>query len=219
MELTTETTPQHSIWRAIWRGWLAAGALAIAIAIAAACGGGSSDTPVVLDDVPTATPPAVLPDVVIVGQGDAPSSSATYVVVDGDSLSAIADRFSTTVEEIMAANNLDDVFLFVGQELVIPGVDPGDDVPEPTEQPLSTDEPLPTEEPLATDTPVPFAPEETPAPFDGETYTVQEGDIPSTIAEQFGISAEALMEANGITDPASLQIGQVLIIPAPDSGP
>lgn len=226
MELVTRATPHRVIWRAIWRGRaarlaarraaVAAGALVFALAIAAACGGGGIDTPVVLDEVPTATPPAVLPDVLIVGQTELPVSSATYVVVDGDSLSAIADRFGTTVDEIVAANDLEDAaVLFVGQELVIPGVDPGDDIAEPTEEPLPTDEPPATEEPLPTDTPVPVEPEETPTPFDGETYTVQEGDIPNTIAEQFGISAEALMEANGITDPTSLQIGQVLIIPSP----
>ncbi len=218
MKRATQPTTHPSIWRAIWPGCLAAGLLVFAVAIAAACGGGDSDTPVVLDDVPTATPPDVLPDVLIVGQGDAPSANATYIVVDGDSLSAIAERFGTTVEEIVAANDLPDAaVLFVGQELTIPGVDPGDDVPEPTDEPLATDEPLPTDEP-PTDTPVPVEPEETPTPFDGETYTVQEGDYPNTIAEQFGITAEALMEANGITDPASLQIGQVLIIPLPDSG-
>ena len=32
--------------------------------------------------------------------------------------------------------------------------------------------------------------EETPVPVEGETYIVQEGDIPLTIAEQFGITVE-----------------------------
>jgi LysM repeat protein len=54
----------------------------------------------------------------------------------------------------------------------------------------------------------------TPTPAAG-TYTIKEGDIPLTIAEQFGVSIEALLEANDITDPNSLKVGQVLVIPTP----
>jgi LysM repeat protein len=46
------------------------------------------------------------------------------------------------------------------------------------------------------------------------THTVAEGDSPSSIAAQYGVTVEALMSANGITDPASLVIGQQLTIPA-----
>jgi peptidoglycan/xylan/chitin deacetylase (PgdA/CDA1 family) len=51
-------------------------------------------------------------------------------------------------------------------------------------------------------------------PTPGEvTYVVQEGDTLFSIALQFGTTAEAIAEANGIVDPTQLQIGQVLIIP------
>ncbi len=50
-------------------------------------------------------------------------------------------------------------------------------------------------------------------------YTVKSGDSPSAIAEKFGITADELMAANGITDPASLHPGQVLTIPGGDSTP
>lgn len=46
------------------------------------------------------------------------------------------------------------------------------------------------------------------------TYVVQAGDTLSVIAEQFGISIQALSDANGITDVNSIQPGQELIIPA-----
>ncbi len=54
----------------------------------------------------------------------------------------------------------------------------------------------------------------------GATYVVQAGDSPATIAERFGVAVEAIMEANGITDPTRLEVGQVLTIPgaAPDEG-
>ena len=48
----------------------------------------------------------------------------------------------------------------------------------------------------------------------GRTYTVKEGDTPSTIARQFNVSTEALMRANNISDARSLRIGQTLTIPA-----
>ena len=48
------------------------------------------------------------------------------------------------------------------------------------------------------------------------TYTVKPGDTLSTIAAQFNISTIALMQANGITNPNVLAVGQQLIIPPPD---
>lgn len=48
----------------------------------------------------------------------------------------------------------------------------------------------------------------------GQTYTVQEGDTLSKIAEQFGVTVEALMQANAINDPGIIFIGQTLVIPA-----
>ncbi|MHB0878437.1 MAG: LysM peptidoglycan-binding domain-containing protein [Anaerolineae bacterium] len=49
------------------------------------------------------------------------------------------------------------------------------------------------------------------------SYTVVQGDTLSGIAKQFGITAEELAAANGITDQNKLSIGQTLVIPAPGS--
>jgi len=49
------------------------------------------------------------------------------------------------------------------------------------------------------------------------THTVQTGDTLSTIAEQYGVSAETLARANGIDDPDRIFAGQVLTIG--DGGP
>ena len=43
-----------------------------------------------------------------------------------------------------------------------------------------------------------------------KTYTVQSGDILSTVAEKTGVSVEQLMELNPEIDPQALQVGQVL---------
>lgn len=44
-------------------------------------------------------------------------------------------------------------------------------------------------------------------------YTVKDGDVLGAVADQFGISVDSLMEANGIADPTSLHVGQALSIP------
>jgi murein DD-endopeptidase MepM/ murein hydrolase activator NlpD len=44
-------------------------------------------------------------------------------------------------------------------------------------------------------------------------YRVQRGDNLMKIAKQFGVTAIAMQEANGITDPRSLRVGQELIVP------
>jgi nucleoid-associated protein YgaU len=45
-------------------------------------------------------------------------------------------------------------------------------------------------------------------------YVVEAGDTLYAIATRFGIEMETLAEANGISDPSALQVGQVLVIPA-----
>jgi len=69
---------------------------------------------------------------------------------------------------------------------------------------------LPTATPMAQ--PVAAATEEL-------IYTVRSGDSPDSIARRFGITAQALMAANGITDPTRLRIGQKLVIPAAGATP
>jgi LysM repeat protein len=78
---------------------------------------------------------------------------------------------------------------------------------------------LPAVTPRATSTPAPSTPAATSAPTSTPTpviHTVQAGDTLIGIAKQYGISAEALQEANAILDPQLLQIGQELVIPRGD---
>lgn len=48
-----------------------------------------------------------------------------------------------------------------------------------------------------------------------ETYVVQAGDSLFSIAIKFQLDVQTLADANGISDPNMLQLGQVLTIPAP----
>lgn len=47
------------------------------------------------------------------------------------------------------------------------------------------------------------------------TYEVQGGDRLIDIAENFDVSIEAIVQANGIADPNRIQAGDVLVIPTP----
>src|SRR3989304_696833 len=60
-------------------------------------------------------------------------------------------------------------------------------------------------------------PSPTPEPSPFEEYTVQQGDSLSSIAQQFGTTADELARINSITDPNSLSVGQKLQVPRPTS--
>jgi LysM repeat protein len=82
-----------------------------------------------------------------------------------------------------------------------------------THTPTST----PTDTPFATDTPpaIPTAtnPPSATATPPYVTYVVQAGDTLSGIASRFGVSVQAIMDANGISS-AIINVGTQLIIPA-----
>lgn len=89
---------------------------------------------------------------------------------------------------------------------------------------MPTDTPRPTATRRATFTPVPATPSDTPTPTATPTpiiYVIKKGDTLIPIARQFGVTVNELQEANGITDPRRLYIGQELIIPvkAEEGGP
>lgn len=79
-------------------------------------------------------------------------------------------------------------------------------------------DPFTTESPAATETASPApttAPATTPALRD-IAYRVEPGDTIGTIAEQFGVPPEAIMETNGISDPAAVTVDQILVIKGVD---
>jgi LysM repeat protein len=50
-------------------------------------------------------------------------------------------------------------------------------------------------------------------PKEGINYTVQKGDSIGTIAKKTGAKAQDIIDANRITDPSRIQVGQVLVVP------
>ncbi len=110
--------------------------------------------------------------------------SQNYTVSNGDCLWLIANKYGTTVEQLMAANGMSSDFLQIGQILVIPGG-------VYSSQPVTS-----------------------PAPATGESqnYTVSNGDCLWLIANRFGTTVEQLKAANGLNNDM-LYVGQELVIP------
>ena len=119
-----------------------------------------------------------------------PKVQGAHVKVEkGDTLASLSRRHGVPVEKIMAANNLPDGRLSIGQELIIPGA----------KEPKVVAEAAP------------------PAPGQS-TYKVQKGDTPHGIADKLGVSEKALIERNKLT-PSNLRIGQVLVVPGKSAKP
>ena len=137
-------------------------------------------------------------ELTIPGAAAAPEATATpqagslvHVVVEGDTLSGIAEHYGTTIAAITEANSLTDSVIWIGQELTIPEAAPA---PEPT--------------PTAT-------PESGSDGSGPSSYTVQDGDTATDIAAAFNVTLAALAEANDLTieELNNLVVGQVLTIP------
>ncbi len=124
----------------------------------------------------------------IPGTAPAPAPSAastamTYTVRPGDTLSAIAGRYGTTVSALVSANGIRNPnLIYPGQVLRISGSAPAPSTPAPSQ----------------------------PAPV--STYTVVRGDTLGKIAARFGTTVSALVAANGISNPNLIYPGQVLRI-------
>lgn len=91
----------------------------------------------------------------------------------------------------------------VSPTLEVPGEQPT--VPPPTEGTVDPGA-VPTATP-APDSPTPVPPGENPI------HTVQAGEYLGTIAAQYGVTVEAIVQANNLANPDSLKIGDQLIIP------
>jgi LysM repeat protein len=86
-------------------------------------------------------------------------------------------------------------------------------VPAPSAAPAAKS--APTAEKSASPATKSAAGAEKPAAAGGTTHTVARGDTLTRLAKKYGVSAQAIMEANGMKDADHLQLGKTLTIPAP----
>ncbi len=167
--------------------------------------------------IPTATPPATLPEPIVVGETQAGatgsttgavSGEATYVVKSGDTLGGIATQLgipaaqqAAWVLQVLQLNGIPDASLLqAGVELRLPRVQP---TPRPTGSPAATaavtSSPgavartattAPTTAAAASSTTSPSAsatPRPTVVSGGAGTYTVVSGDFPILIAQKLGV--------------------------------
>jgi LysM repeat protein len=122
----------------------------------------------------------------------APAVTATHVVTRGESLASIAAQYGMTVDQLAALNNISNPnMIYAGQVLTVN-----------------------TAVSAAPAVPPPAAPPAPAASTASTTHVVQPGEHLSSIARQYGVSWLALAQANNITDPNRVLVGQTLIIPA-----
>ncbi|WP_283574039.1 LysM peptidoglycan-binding domain-containing protein [Limosilactobacillus ingluviei] len=118
-----------------------------------------------------------------------PASSATYTVKAGDTLSQIAANYGTSYQNLASLNHLSNPNeIYVGQTLKLQAT-------------------TNTSTQTTTSTPA--------ASTNQGTYTVKAGDTLSAIAAAHGTSYEVLAQANGISNPNEIYVGQTLKFTAP----
>ncbi|MCZ7547509.1 MAG: LysM peptidoglycan-binding domain-containing protein [Anaerolineae bacterium] len=147
-------------------------------------------TPTPADATPLYTPTQFL-----VGPA---AGDCIHEVQAGETLFTLAQTWGTTVDEIATLNNIANPnAVAAGTELRIPGCADGELVGG--EQPSEPAGGEPTQ----------------PAGGGGQTYVVQAGDTVFGIARRFGVTAQAIIDANPAlqANPDQLSVGQELIIP------
>lgn len=139
---------------------------------------------------PTATP--LVPVATATADVNAPVPGNIYIVVPGDTLGRIAARFNTTIATLAQLNGITNPnTIYSGQRLIIPVAGDGSGLgPVPTSVPAT---PVPVAEPT--------------------TYVVRSGDSLFNIALRYRVTVAQLVQANGISDPNRVYVGQRLVIP------
>lgn len=114
----------------------------------------------------------------------------SHVVVAGDTVSAIAQRYGFSTDAVLSANGMSRAsIIYPGQRVTLPTAT------APTLAPVIT----------------PPAPEATPAV--ASAHTVVSGDTISAIARRYGSSTDAVLQANGMSAASIIYPGQQIALP------
>lgn len=161
----------------------------------------------------------------------AESSTVAYTVKSGDTLSAIAKEYGTTVNEIASLNNISNPdLIYVGQYLLIPTtsnanvsisttytytVKNGDTLSGIANEFGTTYQKLAEINGIADPNKI-YAGQvikiNVSTSNSVQTYTVKSGDNLTKIAKQFSTTVDSLVSKNGIKDKNKIYVGQVLKI-------
>ncbi|MBV9509901.1 MAG: LysM peptidoglycan-binding domain-containing protein [Caulobacteraceae bacterium] len=156
----------------------------------------------------SAQPPAPSTDEQPQTQSETAELPAIVVLHPGDNLTRIAAQYGTSVDAILVANGLPNANrIYAGQSLVIPSAEAATP-DEVASAPVADDQTDQSDQPQAAAANAPAASD------DPSTYTVQPGDSAIKIARRFGIDEGALLDANAISNPNRVYVGQVLTIPS-----
>ena len=147
---------------------------------------------------------------------------ATYTVVHGDTVSAIAGRYGLSTASVLALNGLGwKSLIFPGQVLRLTKA-AAQAAPAPaastTVDPVSSVSAAPTGQyvttPAPVTVPVPAAPAPPPAAASTNgSYVIQRGDTITAIAKKFGVTVPAVLAANNLTASSIIYAGRTLVIP------
>jgi N-acetylmuramoyl-L-alanine amidase len=126
------------------------------------------------------------------------SVPGSYVVKSGDTIGAIAAKFHLSTAAVLSANRLKaSSIIYPGQRVTIPGLPTS---ASPAQNPAPT---VPTPVPVVT------APPSAP-----QRYVITVGDTISSIATKFGVSIQAILNANGLSWSSLIYTGRAIVIPA-----
>lgn len=168
-----------------------------------------------LTKTPATSPPASAPPTSSPPQA---TNHVAYTIARGDTISAIASRFGVSTQTVLTANTLGwSTIIYPGQKIVIPGA-ASPTIAPPTTTPSApvVTPPVVEVEPVVDVTPVPPAP--TPQP-QNTSYLIKSGDTITGISATFGVSVQAILEANGLNRSSIIYAGRTLIIPGAATAP